>query len=301
MSLGGNSIDANGDGEAGGILFTNFRTVSLSVIDGTSVFGFLFDSNRVSTDGTDIPIVGARINVDGMPNVFAVTDENGFFRLEDVPSSDFFVEIDGREAIAPDGFSYGSARELFESVPGEETQITNEGEVFDVYLPIIADADATQIVQGQATTATFGDSALDNLEELFPDIDRSVWERLQVNIPADSITFDDGTAAEQVTVVALDPDRLPAPLPDHFDPTVVFSVDAGGAENALGSSQLIYPNVNNLPPGATTSILAFDHEAGEWVSTGSATVSGDGLIIVSDEGAGVRTLGWRIVLSLIHI
>ena len=69
LTLDGRRLDANNDGEAGDILFTGFRTVSLSSIEGTNVFGFLFDSNRVGPNGEDIPITGARINVIGMPDL----------------------------------------------------------------------------------------------------------------------------------------------------------------------------------------------------------------------------------------
>src|SRR5262249_5996487 len=42
-------------------------------------------------------------------------------------------------------------------------------------------------------------------------------------------------------------------------------------------------------------IYYFDHDAGEWRTAGTVTVSVDGKTLVSDPGAGIRTLGWRYI------
>ena len=118
----GLALDADGDGIPGGTATADFRTLPLTQIEGTDVFGYVFDSFNKNPDGSDRP-VGATIRLDALPEVFAVTDETGFFRLEDVPAPEFAVHIDGGTAInAPEGTIYATVGKLFHSVPGQEIQ-----------------------------------------------------------------------------------------------------------------------------------------------------------------------------------
>ena len=290
-------LDADGDNIAGGQAVVDFETISLTQIEGTDVFGYVYDSNRTNPDGSNIPIVGATIQVEGLPGVSAVTDATGYFLLEDVPAPEFFVKIDATTAPVPAGFTYPSIRKPFHSVAGHAVQLEMDGQPFDVFLPLIADSDLIPVVIGQETVATFGPQALVDLSVMFPSISQDAWERLAVTINPDSVFFDDGTLASQMTVLALAPDRIPAPLPAGQNPLIVFSVDAGGAQNVDGFAQLTYPNLDGLDPGEKRFIWAFDHDAGEWVVTGTVTVSDDGLTLNSDPESGIRTLGWRFVAN----
>ncbi len=47
---------------------------------------------------------------------------------------------------------------------------------------------------------------------------------------------------------------------------------------------MAYPNTDGLPPGAVVEISSFDHDLGQYVSVGTATVSEDGSTITSDPG-----------------
>ena len=94
-----------------------------------------------------IPVVGATIRLDALPEVFAVTDEDGFFRWENVPAPLFAVHIDGGTATnAPARFSYATVGKTFESVPGQEIQLTQNREVFDIFLPTIRDVRYSELV-----------------------------------------------------------------------------------------------------------------------------------------------------------
>jgi hypothetical protein len=53
------------------------------------------------------------------------------------------------------------------------------------------------------------------------------------------------------------------------------------------------PNTDGYPPGAKTELYSFDHDLGQFVSIGPATVSDDGSVIVSDPGVGVIKGGWH--------
>ena len=63
----GEAVDADGDGLPGGVATIDFDTLSLSRIPNTDVWGFVFDSYNQNPDGSDRPVAGATIRVDGLP------------------------------------------------------------------------------------------------------------------------------------------------------------------------------------------------------------------------------------------
>ena len=290
----GNALDGDGDGIPGGTATAQFSTQPLTRIPDTNVFGYVFDSHNTNADGSNIPIVGATIRVDGLPGVTAVTDENGFFQLEDMPAPDFFVHIDGSTATnAPDGTTYATLGKPFHSVPGQTTQLTLDGDPFNVFLPPIATADFQPLSATEETNVGFGAAGLSQLEELFPDLDPTLWQQLQVTFPANSAQDEFGNPASQATIVPVDPERLPAPLPPNLDPKLVVSIQAPGANTFDVPAPVTFPNLDGLAPGEQSLIFSFNHDAGRWDVIGTGTVSDDGLTIVSDPGVGIRAPGWH--------
>ena len=303
MGRDGFALDADGDDVPGGTVTADFRTLPLTRIEGTDVFGYVFDSFNKNPDGTNIPIVGATIRVDAFPNANAVTDETGFFRLENLPTPAFSVHIDGSTATnAPERTVYPTVGKLFHSVPGQETQLTMNGENFDIFLPPLALDDIQELSLTENTDVGFGNTAKSELQEMFPDVDSAMWDLLQVTFPAGSAQDEEGNVATQATVIPVDPERLPAPLPPGLTPQLVISIQAGG-ENSFSQADgatnfdvpapLAFPNLEGLAPGEKSSIFSFNHDSGQWESVGLGTVSEDGQAIVSDPGVGILAPGWH--------
>ncbi|TQV68026.1 cadherin-like domain-containing protein, partial [Denitrobaculum tricleocarpae] len=289
-------VDVDGDGEVGGTLQADFSTVSLTRIPETNLEGFIFDSNNRGPNGEDLPLVGVIVTVVGLPGVQAVTDENGRFFLEDLPFPDAYLHFDASPVTAETGFKYGTIVKPVHTVAGQTVGMTTpDGSPFNIYFASIPESDAVEVTEGEPTEAGLGTFGLQNLTESFPDIDPAQWEALKVIIPEDSLFFDDGTPADSVTIMAFEPDRIPAPTPEGFDPKIVFTVVADGATNVDGKAQIEFPNLDGLAPGEKRPIMSFDHDAGKWVQTGTAIVSDDGLRLVSEGDTGVNTLGWKFV------
>ena len=94
-------IDVDGDGVPGGIVNLDFETLNLTTIPSTAVCGRVFASELMAMNSEEEainqPLEGVTITVDGMEDTLkAITDNDGNFRLEPVPSGRFFVHIDGR-------------------------------------------------------------------------------------------------------------------------------------------------------------------------------------------------------------
>ncbi|WP_170062577.1 VCBS domain-containing protein [Roseovarius mucosus] len=296
LDTAGQPVDADGDGIAGGTRITDFETVSVTPVPDTNIEGFIFDSNRRGPDGEDIPLEGVVVSVVGLPGVFAVTDETGRFFLEDLPVPDAFLEFDATAVEAESGFRYGAVTKPVHTIAGQTTQMAlADGTPFNIYLASLSTSDAVPINTAGETTVRLGADGLANLAGLFPEVDPAQWENLTVTIPENSLFFDDGTPATEVTILAFQPDRIPAPLPQGYDPDFVFTLVAGGAENFDSNAQVTFPNLDDLPPGARRPILSFDHDAGEWVQTGTAVVSADGSVLTTEGEGGVNTLGWKFL------
>lgn len=287
----GESLDADKDGTPGGTAAVDFRTLPLTRIEGTGVFGYVYDAY------TQEPIEGVTIRADGLPELNAVTDATGFFRLEDTPAPLFFVHIDGTTAVsAPAGMGYPNVGKPFHSVAGQETQLHHHGHTFDIYLPQMAAGDLQDLSPTEATDVGFGAAGLTELADMFPGTDPSEWAKLAVTFLPGSAQDDAGTAVTQATIIPVPPDRLPAPLPSGFDPALVVSIQAPGANNFDIPAPVTFPNLDNLPLGSEPTIWSFDHDQGVFAPLGKGEVVDDdngGTIIRSAPGVGILAPGWH--------
>ncbi|NNU17732.1 hypothetical protein HK107_15480, partial [Parvularcula sp. ZS-1/3] len=296
MGANGSNVDADGDGASGGMLQSEFSTVTLTRVENTNIEGFIFDSNNRAPDGSDLPLEGVIVSVVGLPGVTTTTDENGRFFLEDLPVPDAYLHFDATPVTAETGFSYGTIVKPVHTIAGQTVGMTTpDGTPFNIYFAAFPETDATPIAEDGATEAGLGDFGKAQLAEILPDVDPAEFEKLKVVIPEGSLIDDEGNPAESVTVLAFSPDRIPAPTPPGFDPDYVFTVSAGEAINVSGKAQIELPNLNGDAPGTQLPIMSFDHDAGEWVQTGTGIVSDDGETIISEGDTGVNTLGWKFV------
>ncbi|MDZ4852063.1 MAG: Ig-like domain-containing protein, partial [Pirellulaceae bacterium] len=318
-------LDADNDGQPGGILQADFRTLPLTYIPGTRIFGNIFDSYNRNPDGSDIPVVGARISLDANPNVFAVADVNGFFELglqdldrngvaDGLPAPEFFVHIDGSAATnAPAGTAYATLGKPFHTIPGQRTQLSMAGTPFNIYLPPMSMGDVVTLNPNADTEVGFGPAAQAQIRAMFasdPAKAQLVIDTLKVTYPAGSAQSESGVAATRATIIPVSPDRLPAPLPLGANPSLVISVQAGttagfnlagGSTNFDSPAPVQFPNLEGLATGEKVVINSFDHDAGGWRPIGTATVSQDGRTIVSDPGVGILAPGWHYLDRLVDV
>ncbi|MCA9119200.1 MAG: Ig-like domain-containing protein [Planctomycetaceae bacterium] len=293
MGRDGRALDADGDGEPGGIRTADFSTLPLTRVAGTNVFGY------VKNALTQEPIVGVTIRVDAFPEANAVTDENGFFELVDMPAPEFFVHVDGGTATnVPAGFLYPYVGKAFHSTPGQRTQLNHHGHVFDVFLPLMANDDLTPLSMTETTMVGFGETAKQQLASILPDLDPALWDVMQVQFAPGTAIDEQGGMATQAAVIPVPPDRLPAPLPHDQNPQLVVSVQALGATNFDVPATVTFPNLDGLPVGEHPTLYQFNHDLGQFAPVGTLTVVDDGnggTKLVSDPGSELPAPGWVFV------
>ena len=229
-----------------------------------------------------------------------MTDDNGFFILEDMPAPAFFVHVDGSTATnAPPGTQYATVGKLFHSIPGQSSQLTMDGQIFNIYLPPMDQGDIQPLSPTANTDVGFGAAGKAKLVEMFPLMDPAVWDLTEVTFPPNSAVDDTGTPATQATIIPVPSDRLPAPLPPFMNHQLDIAVIAPGASNFDEPAPACFPNLPDpdtgepLPPGAKSALTSFNHDTGHWEIVGPMTVSQDGQLVCTDPGVGIRAPGWH--------
>ena len=301
----GRPFDLDGDGQPGGIAQVDFDTLSNTPIPGTAVIGQVFASELVLSPGgeggqnsqyTNRPLAGVTITVDGMEETLrAVTDTNGFFRLSPCPAGEFFVHIDGRTLINvaagiryPDLAYYPFVGKAWNAVAGRTNNLA--GDTGLIYLPLIKQGTLQAVSATVETLITFPTETLLEHPEL---------AGVSITVPANALLGENGTRGGRVGIAPVPPDRLPGPLPAGVFLPLVITVQTDGPSNFDRPVPVMFPNLPDpetgvtLPPGATTALVSFNHDTGDWEIAGTMTISADGKFAVSDPGSGIRQPGWH--------
>jgi len=250
-------LDADGNGEPGGIGQFSFTTLSLATIPNTAVVGTVYAS-ELGEEGEPVntPLEGVMITLDGREQeVSATTDAGGNFKLEPVPAGEFFVHIYGRTAEGsnyPNGAYYATVGKAWTSVPGRDDTLA--GSTGEIYLPLIYANSLQSVSNTQDTEIEFIPQILEQFPELIG---------VSVTVPANSLFNDDGSRGGRVGIAPVSPDRLPGPLPEMLQFPLVITVHTSGAENFGIPAPVRFPNLPDpvtgelLSSGAKTALWAF--------------------------------------------
>jgi hypothetical protein len=115
----------------------------------------------------------------------------------------------------------------------------------------------------------------------------------QMKVKANSVTFPDGSRTGTLVVSPVTADRLPMSPPAGG---ALFGVPAWTIQPA-GTRfdppiEVTLPNATSQPAGDNLPIVQWDHDLGQFVPMGRATVSEDGAVLVTDAGSGETKAGW---------
>ncbi len=291
LDAAGRALDADGDGQPGGLRVLEFTTAGIIGLPNTSVRGHVFASEK-NPDGSNRPLEAVTITVDGAEETLrTVTDADGSFVLSPAPAGRFFVHVDGRTAVGsqwPGGAYFPFVGKAWEAIAGFTNNLAGgSGEIF---LPRIQSDALQQVSETSETRISFSGEVLASNPAL---------AGVEVNVPANSLFSDNGARGGRVGIAPVPPDRLPEPLPPGLDFAVVITVQTDGGSNFDQPVPVRFPNVPDpktgvaLAPGAKTVLWSFNHDTGRWEPQGSMTISADGRFAVSDPGVGIRQPGWH--------
>lgn len=316
----GSLLDAAGIGDSGSVLTIAFTTVNTTSLPGTTLTGILADPGADLKPGTiddvrrgadgllmtsdDVylnPIVGAMVYVLGQESQGVITDAQGRFTLN-VPSGNVKLVLNGTTATNAPAGSYfaemtmdltiepGIVNSVMGSM-GTRDQQTAFEEIVGVYLPRLNSA----ILQ---TVSNTGPTVITVPAEAAPDLTPAQRQLLTAEVMPGTAIGADGQVMTnvQIGISTVPPELIREMLPPGVsEPPFTITVQAPGVVTFTTPLQVSYPNVDNLAPGTKTLFISFDHASGRLVVDGTATVSADGTMIVTDPDSGLTHPGWHFI------
>lgn len=224
----------------------------------TAVVGIVLDNQ-------DDPVPGVTLSVRGAPAP-AVSDAEGRFRIPGVPVGTIDLHVNGTTTSRPGTWPHLAFH--ITTVSGVDNSVGMPIRL----LPI--DVEGGKVVGGP--------------EEVV--ISMRGVPGATLTVAPNSVTFPDGSRTGVVSFTQVHSDKVPmiAPMGSGF--SVAFTVQPPGT-HFDPPARVTLPNTG-LPPGSEVDVFSFDHDMGEFISAGTATVTEDGLLIRSNPGSGISKAGW---------
>ena len=218
-------------------------------------------------DDTDTPIPNATASIQGT-NLSALTNAQGQFTIANAPVGDIVLYINGATSTSP--YTFPTLSFQMATIPGVNNTLGHP-----VYLPAL-DTSNSQVVGGDQPVQ----------------LTMTGVPGLVYTVAPNSVTFPDGSHVGTLTLSQVHGDRVPMAPPNGTAPRLVGTLQpAGVLFNPPIQMQL--PNTDGLAPGQVEEIFSFHHDLEQFVVEGTARVSQDGSVIVTDPGFGLTVSGWH--------
>lgn len=221
----------------------------------------------IVVDNAEQPIPNATASIQGT-NLSVLTDNKGQFTINNAPIGSIVLFVDGATSTRPENFPFLEFPMV--TVAGQDNNLGRP-----IYLPPL-DNDNSKIVGGdEDVTLTM---------KGVPGVVYTVF--------AHSATFPDGSKVGRLTLSQVHADKVPMVPPNGTAPRLVGTLQPSRVKFDP-PIRMQLPNTDGLAPGQVVEIFSFHHDLEQFVSEGTARVSEDGSVIVSDPGFGLTVSGWH--------
>lgn len=218
-------------------------------------------------DNSNLPVPGATIRI-AHTELVTQTDADGLFRIANAPVGPVLLLVDGSTTSRPGVWPHLEFQ--LNLIPG-----LDNGMRMPIFLLPIDVEHGIQVSETEGGVVTIPD---------FPGF--------ALEVAPGSATFPDGSRSGVVSVTIVHSDRVPMVPNFGQQPRVIVTIQPAGT-HFNPPARMTIPNLDGLAPGAVTEMYSFDHDLGRFVGIGPATVSEDGMVLVSNFGSGVVKGGWH--------
>jgi len=217
-------------------------------------------------DNAHTPLVNVTASLQGT-NLSAVTNADGRFTIPNAPVGSNVLLIDGSTSTAAEPYPFLEFPLV--TIAGQDNHLSGP-----IFLPEI-DSDNSKVVGGDEDVT----------------LSMNGVPGVLFTVLAHSATFPDGSKIGKLSVSQVHSDKVPMPPPNGTAPKLFWTVQPPRVKFDPPMRVQI-PNTDGLAPGTVTEIFCYNHDLEEFASSGTARVSEDGSVIVSDPGSGVIVSGW---------
>jgi hypothetical protein len=258
--MNNNVVSAAFTGLTGSPAFFTASGLTPSASSNTRISGIVLDN-------ADQPIPNVTASVKDT-NISALSDAKGQFTIANVPVGTVTLYIDGSTSTRPETFPFLEFPLV--AVAGQNNSLSGP-----IYLPAL-DMDNSKVVGGDEDVVITMKGA--------PGVAYTVF--------AHSAIFPDGSTVGRMTLSQVHGDKVPMAPPNGTSPALVGTLQPARVKfNPPVRIQV--PNTSGLAAGQVVEVYSFDHDLEQFVSGGTARVSDDASVIVSDPGFGLRVSGWH--------
>jgi hypothetical protein len=254
-----NTFQAAVAGVANSAGFQSFGKVA-GAAEQTAISGVILDN-------TDLAVAGVSVRVEGTTLVAQANDQ-GQFTIAHAPVGYVKLIVDGSTSRRPG--TWPTLEYAMYTISGADNTLEMPIHI----LPL-------DVRRGLFVDETTGGTL--TLPEL---------PGFALTIKPGSATFPGGSRTGIVSVTMVHADKVPMSPGFGQQPRFIVTIQPPGV-HFDPPAPLTFPNVESLAPGAVTEMYSFDHDLGQFVSIGTASVSADGLQIGSDPGVGIIKGGWH--------
>ena len=227
-------------------------------------------------DNGDRPLRNARAVILGTDRS-AFTDSTGRFLITNVPPGPQLLFINGSTIADSQGRIFPDLEFDLNVISGVENSLP-----MPIYLPPLAtDPQSVATITGPVTT---------QIVLKMPGVPESTLTLLPGTIVSNHTGQASASNPITVRLSRVNNDRVPMPPPNGSVFTLAGTVQPAGT-HFNPPAKICAPNTG-MPPGAQVDIFSFDHDVGQFLSIGFATVSEDGSAICSNPGFGIDKAGW---------
>ena len=239
----------------------------------TSVTGVVLDNSSVPIPGVTMHLLGLSQGTNGNVPIDVVpavqTDSQGQFTLTQAPIGVFKLMADGTTA-AVQGKKFPTLEFDVTTVAGRSTTVG-----MPIYVQNLDTVNQICVTDTTGGTLTLPDSP-----------------GFSLTVAPGSATFPGGSRSGCISATPVHMDKIPMAPGFGQQPRFILTIQPAGTTFNPPAAMTL-PNVDGLAPRAVTEMYSFDHDLGSFVAIGTATVSNDGTLIVSDPGVGVLKAGWH--------
>ncbi len=221
----------------------------------------------VVLDNLDTPIPGVTVRIDGAP-VSVQTDAQGQFVIKPAPIGYVRLIADGSTSTRLG--TWPTLEFPLYTISGQDNTVG-----MPMYLLPIDVTRGIQVSEQTGGTLTF------------PEL-----PGFSLKIAPGTALFPGGTRAGTVSVTLVHSDKMPMTPAFGQQPQFLVTIQPPGV-HFDPPAPITFPNTDGLAPGEVTEMYSFDHDLGQFVAIGTASVSADGTVLASDPGVGIIKGGWH--------